>query len=172
MIESSIKSCQSKGQPTNKISLSLEELSHCNEGCVGKNPLLQWLFLEWFYPKLAQFIPKPTELLREMQYPQLDAVLLSASLFSGALRGVGLTWIMGLIISLQPGCTCTGARALERGLGQEPSTVSAGKSLAVPSSGYSAAWGHSRDQKVAPPRMQQHITLGSTSTGTSRAFQG
>lgn len=38
-------------------------------------------FLGWFYPKLAQLIPKPTESLREVQYPQLDVVLLSASLF-------------------------------------------------------------------------------------------
>lgn len=121
---------------------------------------------------IAQFIPKPTELFREVQYPQLDVVSLSASLLSGALKGAGVTWIMGLTTSLQPGCICTCARALERGLGQEPSTVSAGKSLAVPSSGYSASRGHSRDQKVAPAGMQQCITLGSTSTGTFRAFQG
>lgn len=138
----------------------------------GEEPSAAIVFLGWFYPKLAQFIPKPVELLREMQSPQLDVVFLSASFLFGALRGAGVTWIMGLITSLQPGCTCTGARALERGLGQEPSTVSVGKSLAVPSSGYSASRGHSCDQKVAPAGMQQHITLGSTSTQTSRAFRG
>lgn len=37
--------------------------------------------LGWFYPKLAQFIPKPAEPLREVQYPQLDIVFLSASFF-------------------------------------------------------------------------------------------
>lgn len=36
--------------------------------------------------------------------------------------------------NLQPGCTCTGARALERGLGQEPSTVQ-GKALLSPARG-------------------------------------
>lgn len=87
--------------------------------------------LGWFYPKLAQFIPKPAEMLREVQYPQMDIVLLSTSLFFGALRGAAVTWIMGLITSLQPGCTCTGARALERGLGQEASTVQ-GKVLLSP----------------------------------------
>lgn len=44
MIESSVRSCQSKGQPMNKISLSWEQLSHGNEGCVGKNHLLQRFF--------------------------------------------------------------------------------------------------------------------------------
>lgn len=82
-----------------------------------------------------------------------------------------MTWIMGLI-SLQPGCACTGGRAPERGLWQEPSTVPTGKSLAVPASGYPASWGYPCDQQVAPHGMHPPITLGSTSAGTSRACQG
>lgn len=119
------------------------------KGVWGRTPCCNGFF-RVVLAHIAQFIPKPAELLREVQYPQLDVVLLSASLLFGALKGAGVTWIMGLITSLQPGCTCTGARALERGLGQEPSTVSTGKSLAVPSLGYSASRGHSCDQKVAP----------------------
>lgn len=119
----------------NEVSLSWKQLSHAMKSVWGRTPYCNVFFLGWLYPKLAQFTSKPVELCREVQHPHLDVVLLSASLFFGALRGARVTWIMGLIISLQPGCTCTGARALERGLGQEPRTVSAGKSLAVPARG-------------------------------------
>lgn len=135
----------------------------------GRTPAAM-LILRWFHPKLAQFIPKPAEPLRGAISPTGHSLAISILIFWGTERGrsdldhgfnhqpsawLHLHWCQG------PG-EGTWARAQH----------CAGKSFAVPSSGYLAPWGHSRDQKVAPARMQQRITLGSTSTGTSRAFQG